>query len=206
MKKYIFLLLILSGCLALPALPNMPAEKLNSWQINGRIAIITKNDSWTAKFNWQQQATNYQLRFSNPMGQGAIFLDGNDTGVIMRTADNKTFTANDPDTLIADVLKLHIPVTNLHFWIRGIPNPKSSPQWYSLDKIGRLKTLRQNAWEIEYGRYVNMQNINLPKKIFLNGDDFRVKIIIDKWNITSPTLLDNQFSLAPKPLLEVQYF
>ncbi|HHB92764.1 MAG TPA: outer membrane lipoprotein LolB [Thioploca sp.] len=206
MKKYVFLLLILSGCLTLPPLPNMPAKNLNSWQINGRIAIITKNDSWTAKFNWQQQITNYQLRFSNPMGQGVIFLDGDNNGVIMRTADNKTFTASDPDTLITNVLKLYIPVTNLYFWIRGIPIPKSSLQWYSLDKVGRLKTLRQNAWEIEYDRYINVQNINLPKKIFLNGDDLRVKIIIDKWQINLPTLLDNQVYLAPKLLSKVQFF
>ncbi len=188
MKKYLFLLLLLSGCLTLPQLPEMPAKQLNSWQINGRIAIITKNDSWTAKFNWLQQDTTYKIRFSNPLGQGAIFLSGNDTGVMMRTADNKVFNATDPDTLIADVLKLHIPVTNLHFWIRGIPTPKSSPQWYSLDKVGRLLTLRQNTWEIEYGRYVNVHNINLPKKIFLTGEEFKVKIIVDKWNITAPSV------------------
>ncbi|MBE9561708.1 MAG: outer membrane lipoprotein LolB, partial [Proteobacteria bacterium] len=113
MKKYIFFLLILSGCLTLPPLPQMPAQQLDSWQINGRIAIITKNDSWTAKFSWQQQSETYQIRFSNPMGQGAILLDGNDAGVMMRTADNKVFNADNPDTLITDVLKLHIPVTNL---------------------------------------------------------------------------------------------
>ncbi|MBE9563365.1 MAG: hypothetical protein IMF12_10950, partial [Proteobacteria bacterium] len=72
--------------------------------------------------------------------------------------------------------------TNLHFWIRGIPTPKSSPQWYSLDKIGRLQSLRQDTWEITYGRYIKMQNIYLPKKIFLNGNDFRVKIIVDQWH------------------------
>ncbi|MDM8568913.1 lipoprotein insertase outer membrane protein LolB [Thiotrichales bacterium HSG1] len=182
MKKLLLLLLI-SGCLALPPLPQMPAKQLNSWQINGRIAIKTKNDSWTAKFNWQQQIATYKLRFSNPMGQGAILLDGSDSGVIMRTADNKVFNAKDPDTLMADVLKLYIPVTNLNFWIRGIPTPNSSPQWYSLDKIGRLQTLRQDAWEISYGRYTNIENINLPKKIFLDNDEFQVKIIVDKWRI-----------------------
>ena len=184
MKKSLFpILLLISGCLTLPPLPQMPAKQLNSWQINGRIAITTKNDSWTAKFNWQQQVTNYQLRLNNPMGQGAILLKGNDNGVMMRTADNKVFNATDPDILMADVLKLHIPVTNLHFWIRGIPTPNSEPQWYSLDKIGRLETLRQDTWEITYGRYINIQNINLPKKIFLNSDDFQVKIIVDKWHI-----------------------
>jgi len=119
-----------------------------------------------------------------PLGQGAMLIKGNDEGVVMHTANKETFTANNPDALVADVLKLEIPVTGLRFWIRGVPSSKSSPTWYTLNEAGHLHRLRQDGWEIVYKRYANVHGINLPNKIFLENDEFQVKIIISQWNIT----------------------
>ena len=182
-------LFLLLSCVPLAPIPSWPAHQLDYWQLNGRIAISTPNESWTAKVHWQQSGPSYQLRLNTPLGQGALLLEGNDNGVIMRTADNKVFTASDPDTLVTEVLKLNIPVSSLHFWIRGIPTPKPIPQWYYLNDKGHLHRLRQKGWEIEYERYLNFQGIMLPTKIFLENNQFKVKIAISNWNLNPPTPL-----------------
>jgi len=182
-RLLILVLLVLSGCVQLPPLPPMPAKQLDSWRLNGRIAISTENDSWTAKVFWQQQGTAYQLRLNTPLGQGVILFEGDDKGVVMRQADNKTIKAANPDILIAKVLKVELPVTNLHAWIRGLPAPHSSPQWYTLNDAGHVQSLRQDGWEIDYKEYIQVQGIDLPKKILLENNRFKVKIVISQWEI-----------------------
>ena len=184
MKRLFLLALLLAACTSLPPLPPKPAMQLDSWRLNGRIAISTESDSWMAKVYWEQNGPTYQLRINTSFGQGAFLLEGDDNGVVMRTADNKTFTAPDPDTLVAEVLKIALPITNLHFWIRGLPSANSSPSWYTFNKAGHLHRLRQDGWELDYKRYVKVQGIDLPKKIFLEDQQFKIKIVISKWDIT----------------------
>lgn len=187
-KLWLSGLLLLSSCVSLPPLPPLPAAQLNRWQLQGRIAIATPEDTWTAKVYWQQQEQAYQLRFNNPVGQGVIRLEGNERQVVMQTADNKRFSAKDPDTLIAETLQVNIPVTQLNFWIRGVPSPQSSPNHYQLNAAGRLTSLQQNNWQIEYKRYIKVKQWYLPQKLFLENDRFQVKIVITRWQLEPPAI------------------
>jgi outer membrane lipoprotein LolB len=184
-RLFILALLLLSGCVQLPPMPPMPAKQLDSWHLNGRIAISTEYENWTAKVDWQQRGTAYQLRLNSPLGQGALLLDGDENGVVMHTAGNKTFKAADPDTLIANVLKLEFPVSNLHAWIRGLPAPNSYLQWYTLNDAGHLEQLRQDGWEVDYKRYIKVQGFDLPKLMVLENELFKVKIAISQWQLSA---------------------
>jgi len=185
--KYFFLvILLLSGCAQLPPLPPTPASQLDSWRLSGRIAILTGHDSWIAKIYWHQQGTAYQIRLNGPTGQGAFLIKGNHNGVMIRTADQKTFKAPDPDALIRKVLKLEIPVSHLYAWIRGFPDSNSSPESYTLNKAGQLQHLRQANWRIKYDRYIKVQGIVLPKKIVIENTRLKLKIAISQWNIGQP--------------------
>lgn len=193
-KLWLSGLLLLSSCVSLPPLPPIPAGQLNRWQLQGRIAVSTQEDHWNAKVYWQQQGQTYQLRFNNPVGQGVIRLDGNQQQVVMQTADNKRFVANNPDTLVAETLQVNIPVTHLNFWIRGVPSPQPSPSNYQLNTAGQLTSLQQDNWQIEYKNYVKVQQFYLPQKLFLENERFQVKIVITQWELNSPDF----FSAEPK--------
>ncbi len=183
--KYFFLviLLLFSACSQLPPLPTTPASHLDSWRLTARIAILTGQDSWIAKMYWHQQGTTYQIRLNGPTGQGAFVIKGNDKKVTIRTAEQKTFQAPDPDTLIQKVLKLEIPVSHLNAWIRGLPDPNSAPESYTLNQAGKLQHLRQANWRIKYDNYIKVQGIDLPKKIVIENTRFKLKIAISQWDI-----------------------
>ena len=183
MRYFFILALLLSGCAQLPPLPLTPASQLDSWRLTGRIAILTGQDSWIAKMYWHQQGAAYQIRLNAPTGQGAFLITGNNKGVMIRTAEQKTFSAPDPDTLIRKVLKLEIPVSHLYAWIRGLPYPNSSPESYTLNKAGQLQHLRQDNWRIKYDSYIKVQGINLPKKLVIENTRFQLKIAISHWEI-----------------------
>jgi outer membrane lipoprotein LolB len=184
MKRFLLILVVfLSACVSLPKLPPSPASQLDAWRLKGRIAISTDSENWTASVYWQQQDSTYQLRLNMPLGQGALLLEGDEKGVIMRTADNKTYKAANADALMSDVLKLDLPVTNLRFWIRGLPAPHSAPDRYLLNDKKQLRHLQQDGWFITYLHYVNVEGIVLPKKMFLENQSIKVKIAILEWAI-----------------------
>lgn len=201
--KFIILaigLLVITACSTLPTpkpiTPAMQAlwqtnqsqlQTIQQWQINGRIAITTPDENWIANVYWQQQGDFYRLQFHIPPGQSVMALNGNSSTVTLRTSDDQTFVAQDPDELIQKVLKLMIPVKGLRFWILGIPTPNSISTHYQLDDTAHLSFFQQDGWNIEYKRYQDVANTRLPDKITLQNDKFKVKIAISEWNLTQPS-------------------
>lgn len=189
---FLFFLLLLTGCTHLSWLPSHPLwethhthlKAIETWDIQGSIAIATEKDTWNARVYWRQEGSTYQLRFNAPLGQGAMVLNGHDQGVTMKTAKNETFVAKDPDALIRQTLKLEIPVSGLYYWIRGIPTLAAILK-YDFTPQGYLHTLQQNDWYIEYAEYLKVGEFELPKKIFLSHTPFEVKIVISQWKLGS---------------------
>lgn len=204
MKTWILIVILsLSGCALIPPSPPPPASPathalwqthqaqlrtLTAWRLNGRIAITTEQDNWTAHVHWQQQEQEYRLRFNAPLGQGALLLEGNEQQVMMHTAEQKTYIAENPDALILKTLNLAIPITGLKFWIRGLPRAEPSLPAYRLYEHGYLYRLQQDGWQIEYTRYISNNTVELPSKIFLDNGQFKVKIVISSWDIRESQL------------------
>lgn len=155
-------------------------DKLDTWKLNGRIFISDVDGAWNARVIWQQQPQDYQLVFNSPVG-GAMRLTGSEQHVTMQTADNQTFTANTPEQLVREVLNMDIPVQQLHYWIKGIPAPSHQELHYFLNKNGQLQQLEQSGWMIDFKRYANINGLSLPEKIFLQNNNYRVKIAVSQW-------------------------
>jgi outer membrane lipoprotein LolB len=155
-------------------------EKINTWRLNGRIFISDDRNAWNARVIWQQDLHDYQLVFNSPAG-GAMRLTGSEQQVVMKTANNQIFEAETPDKLVSEVLNMEIPVQNLYYWIRGIPVPMSSDFNYILNKDGQLQQIEQNGWIIDFKRYVYVNGLALPEKMFLQHTDYKVKIAVNQW-------------------------
>lgn len=190
----ILLLLFISGCSLTPAVNSNKAEllwqthqeslkTLEKWRLNASLSVTKNKQNWIIRVLWNQDADNYTLRLNAPLGQGAALLTGTKDGVIMRTGNNQTFKAKSADELVVQALDMELPIENLHYWIRGIPAPDHRTLPYDLYKNGHLNHLEQSGWAVEYSPYVAVENIFLPKKIYLDHKDIEVKIVITKWNI-----------------------
>ncbi|EIJ42594.1 outer membrane lipoprotein LolB [Beggiatoa alba B18LD] len=156
---------------------------IKTWRITGRIAIQTDSDNWTANTYWTQNKTDYELRFNTPTGQGALLLQGSPQQVTLKTSENETYTAQDPDTLIEEVTHLPLPVSNLYYWIRGLSYGDLVTNTYELDDAGRLSQLQQANWGIRYERYDSFNGYVLPTKLTLTNNQFTVKIVISQWQL-----------------------
>ena len=191
------LLLMLAGCAGVPQQP--PVEDplqvwharerqlrgIMHWEVRGRLAVRTRDEGFNANFLWRQWGENYHIRLSGPFGMAALTVAGNEEGVALRRDGKTAFHRGDAETLFFRQTGVRLPIDALRYWVRGIPQPGVKAK-VSLDRRGRLQTLQQAGWEIDYRRYVHKRGLDLPAKLVVENPQVRVRIVIDRWILPSP--------------------
>jgi outer membrane lipoprotein LolB len=119
-----------------------------------------------------------------PIGVGALNLYGRPGKVILQTSNGRTYVDKSPEHLLAKGWGYNVPVSHLKYWIRGLPSPDMSMNT-RYDANGRLRTLIQQGWVIQYLSYVRHGKYNLPSKIFIRSPSLQVKIVIYQWQVSS---------------------
>ena len=74
--------LIMAGCSVVPVKPAAEYSRtdrngfydLDHWFLEGRLALVTKEESLTANINWKRRLNEESIRLSGPLGQGGIFM------------------------------------------------------------------------------------------------------------------------------------
>lgn len=155
---------------------------LETWQARGRIAVRTDSDGWSAGFDWRQASTDYRIRLRGPFGQGALELEGDGRGVWLKRAGQPAVFSVDPEALLQAESGWQLPVDGLDHWLRGLPD-SSGNAISRLDAAGRLASLQQHGWQIDYSTYRNYGEYALPARLEMQRNGLRVKVIIDTWEL-----------------------
>lgn len=158
---------------------------LQSWKMDGRIAVRLENEGWQAGMRWSQQDNHYEMDMFDPLGRKVARLRGGPQGVNLKTSRGESAQAADAEALMRKLLGYSLPVSGLRYWVLGIPDPKRHTLGMALDKFGRLKSLRQSGWDISYQRYNNSDSLDLPKKIVLINQELEIKVVISSWQLTA---------------------
>lgn len=187
--------LTLSSCATFAPTPSAPAvptanwaerqtalNRIQSWFLNGKIAVQTTKDSGSAAVNWTQRQRSYNIAITGPLGAGSLKLAGSPSGVNLQTSDGKSYSAKSPEQLLASKWGFNLPVSNMRYWMRGLPVP-GTPATTHFDQNARLTSLDQQGWHIEYLSYANAGGIDLPEKLSITSAMMRVKIIVYQWRV-----------------------
>ena len=156
-------------------------EHFDKWTITGRVAVQSGQEGWSATLHWDQDHDRYNMRFIAPLGQGTYELEGGPERVSLLTAENRTFNAEDPESLLLDNLGWSVPLHGLKYWVRGIPEPGVAHENLVLDDKGRMTDLQQSGWRISILRYMTQENTDLPGKLFMSNDRFKLRIVVAGW-------------------------
>jgi outer membrane lipoprotein LolB len=188
----ILYMILLSACMTMPAKQaafnqNIPwsqrqqvLRQIKHWHLQGAIAINTTQKNFTASLDWRQQPQQYRVTIFGPLGIGTVQIAGKPHLVVLRTADNQLFTARSPNQLLQQQLGWHLPITNLYYWIRGLPAP-GTKSVKSFDAYHHIIYMQQQGWNIRYLQYTGAYHTDLPCKIFLNNPRIHLKIVITRW-------------------------
>ena len=155
---------------------------LDTWFLKGRIALSTREDSWSATLHWRQQAGHYNLRVLAPLGQGSVELQGGDgEPIVLTTSENRRFSAADAESLMQQQLGWSVPVEGLRYWVRGLPAPGGDITAATPDRQGRIRSLEQMGWQIEFTDYVEALNRELPRRMEMVNDQLELKLVVQSW-------------------------
>jgi outer membrane lipoprotein LolB len=198
MQKYYFLWMLsficLSGCASLTKAP-MPQNQviswdhrvhtlssLHTWNLDAVIAMRNEasHEGGTANMTWQQNQSHYHILLFGPLGSNAVTLSGGPGNAQLEAANGQRFHAESPEALLAQQTGFHLPVSNLFYWVRGLPVP-TLPAEKEFDAYHHLVQLRQAGWTIQFLRYTSVNQWEVPDKIFMANSLYSVKLVIHKW-------------------------
>ena len=155
-------------------------SEIDGWQINGKIGIRAPQDSGSGTLFWLQRQDYFDIRLSGPLGRGATRLTGRPDAVALEVAGQGRFEAESPEALVESQLGWQLPVSNLLWWIRGLPAPDSRSR-VELDGNGRLAHLQQDGWDVQYLDYSDENGFALPSRIKLVGRDLQITLVVKDW-------------------------
>lgn len=172
-----------TGCAMLEpvAMVSRPArETIESFRIEGRIAVRRAGESFSAGIDWRHDAQSDEIVVSGPLGQGLARLTSGGGAALLETADQKRYVAADMEGLSEQVFGARLPVSGLGRWVLGRSAFGGAA---SVDAIGRLAGLSEQGWSIEYLRYESESRDALPELLQARREDVEVRLKIDNWSL-----------------------
>jgi len=156
-------------------------KQMDYWSFRGRTVIRQDKEGWNVGVTWQQQQEEFNIRLFGPFSQGAVELAGDDKLVTMTFSDGETYSAATPEELLAEVLGWLLPVSALRDWVRGLPHSPIKIDEKTLDEEGRLTTLSQAGWQVEFVDYAPLEGIDVPAKIFIEHPQLSIRLVMNGW-------------------------
>jgi len=194
--------LVLGGCTTAEIRP-VPADiqlawqqrqeaihALNTWDLHARIAMQYGNDGGQASLLWTRANQQNDIRLVGPWGKGLVRLNFNSHFAQLTDDTGQVIEGDDAATLLYEATGWVIPVSKLDTWVTGMPVGQDAK--IHLDKYGRLQSLVEAGWKIEYREYRQFGNRELPRRMVLsqqqsddNGKAVSVRLVISHWQVSA---------------------
>ncbi|MCZ6893608.1 MAG: lipoprotein insertase outer membrane protein LolB [Gammaproteobacteria bacterium] len=167
-----------------PISPQQHAEEVGAfdkWRLAGRIAVQRADLGFSADIDWRQSGRDFDLRVMTPLNGGTFRLNGGARKVELITPKGESFSGVRPEDLMEDHLGWSIPLDGTRYWIRGIPDPTAASSQEIIDEQGRWTDFEQDRWRVSILDYVAVDGIDLPRRLYLTRDDFKIRIVVKQW-------------------------
>lgn len=199
---FALLLLLLVGCTSTPkhaptliqpsakAAPQLEQQwqqhqqqvsSIRNWQATGRLAVSQGHKGNNASFVWDQFGDSYKIKLFGPFGSGSVYIIGSPHSVQVKEANGKTTTAQSPELLLKKIAGWNVPLSGLHYWLRGLPTPQGQAATPQLNQNGYLRTIQQQGWTVNVDSYHADSFVPLPNKLHLQNKDLKIKMVVTSW-------------------------
>jgi len=150
---------------------------ITQWQLKGRMAVRSSDQSGTASVLWERGKDRDELDIYGPFGSGHVKISADASGASLTDAKQTINHAASIRELLYQEAGWAVPFGALKHWMLGAPVPAERAQW-QLDDIGRIVWLRQSGWMISFEDYQNRGGIELPRKLRLEAQPGTASLIL----------------------------
>jgi outer membrane lipoprotein LolB len=152
------------------------------WGFNGRLSLDDGEQGGSGSLHWNTQPASTTLDFRGTMGRGAWQLLITPARATLTEADGSVRSAAGVEALVLERIGWAIPVDALAWWVRGLQAP-GDVDTVALDAEGRLLSLAQFGWDIDFTRYRSSSGEALPAKLEARRGEYRVKLAAGSWRL-----------------------
>jgi outer membrane lipoprotein LolB len=164
--------LLAAGCAQLETGP--AADQV--FELTGRLAARQGEQAFTGNLSWRHAGSADELLVTSPIGQGVARIVRNGDSVVLTTAEPREYRAPDVESLTEQALGFRLPLKGLADWVRARPAP-GRPAKVEKGPDGRIASLEQNGWRIEYLAYEE----GLPSRMRLAYPGIDLRLAISAW-------------------------
>lgn len=155
---------------------------ITTWEFTGRIGVRDDKEAHSSRIRWQQQDEDYVINLWGTLNAGATEITGSPSLVTLQQEGKAPLVAATPEGLVYEQLGYDLPVTQLRYWIKGIPAPDSvgAP---SFNEENHLIALEQDGWTVQYLAYTNYDTESLPTRIRIEKAPLRLDFVRLDWTL-----------------------
>lgn len=169
----------------LKAPPTAPLVGEGAFEVRGKLGVTESGESFSARFLWRQEGSDFNIDLWGPFGQGRVQLVGNDTEVTLLDADGAVITTGEHEAVMRRNLGWSLPLAVLPAWVQGHPDAQYPAREESRDASGHLIAFRQLDWQVELARFQaagsEADERELPHRVTAWRGPYRVRLAISDW-------------------------
>lgn len=171
-----------AAALLLPAcglLETRVALERAEFELAGRIAVRFRDEASSGQIAWRHHGAGDELLITSALGQGVARIVRDGDAVTLTTSEPREYRATDAESLTEQVLGFRLPLAGLADWVRARLHAGSTAALAQYDLDGRLATLEQAGWRIEYLAYG--ADGRLPSRLRLTYPGLELRLAISEW-------------------------
>ena len=159
-------------------------EKLQHWEIKGRISITTTEDAFSASFKWSRLVDYQRIDITGMLGQTYVTLEITPDKAMLSVDDREPVIATDLDQLMWSQLGFTLPIELLTDWVKAYPTT-STLDSVRINVDGFIQSMSFQEWQVDYKRYRDfpgLTGLQLPSRTTVTNNRETIKLAIKTWN------------------------
>ncbi len=155
---------------------------IQDWSLQGKLAVNSDQGNASLRVAWTQHRDEFDLILTGPLGQVLARIRGGKGKVTLESPGNEPLISEDPESLIHEIWGWRLPVSQMPFWVRGLPAP-DFPHQVDYGADGAQQQLSQLGWQVRYLRFKD----GLPVRLELSRSEVKLRLVVKRWQMPIST-------------------
>jgi outer membrane lipoprotein LolB len=155
---------------------------VDRWVLQGRLGVSNGRDGGSGNFSWSQDGEHYEFVLRAPVTGKSFRLSGDDHGALMEGLDGGPIRGRDAESLMHRALGWDVPLRDLRAWVLGL-RADGGPAELSFGADQLPASLSQDGWSVDYREWDTSHQPPLPKKLYAAKPPYKVKLVIESWQL-----------------------
>lgn len=151
------------------------------WRAFGSMVIDSEEEGiFNVSFAWDVAVDGFEIKLFGPLGLQQYQLSEDTNGAVL-IADGEKQTGFSSESLLQQSLGIEIPLRRMQSWVVGLPADAQEIERDQRGRLSRMIHVTDSEWQIEFQRYRQFEDLDLPRSILVAGDDVEIRLSIKKW-------------------------